>query len=217
MIFSSGCFAVCATTAQQTPLVNKPVVTAAAGPKDLFLSINGYESDEPQNAMDLRPMLKHAPVTFRPNREKVIPQKITLVNVKNNFRKTIARRVISVYAGDILIDALRQELKAAGYTVRLVHKLPKNAGNGIDVTSVYVDLEETSGLLTSTGTCNLQIKFEIWRKGTKLNSHDYASTDSNYSFFDEQHLFVDLMNLSSQKIMGLAGPDILNDLSEKLK
>jgi len=74
-------------------------------------------------------MLKHALVTFRLNREKVIPQKITLVNVKNNFRKTIARRVISVYAGDILIDALKQELKAAGYTVRLVHKLPKNAEN----------------------------------------------------------------------------------------
>ena len=101
----------------------------AGGPKNLFLSINCYESDEPQNVMDLRTMLKHALVTFRLNREKVIPQKITLVNVKNNFRKTIARRVISVYAGDILIDALKQELKAAGYTVRLVHKLPKNAEN----------------------------------------------------------------------------------------
>jgi hypothetical protein len=205
-------FAGCAATAQHASLVGKPDTTAAGATKVLFLSMNGRERDESLETVHSRLSLRPAPVRVGPERERATVQKTTLVDVKNDLGRTIAKRVIPVYAGDILIDALKHELVAAGYTVRSVQQMPKNE-NGIDVSLASAELTQNTGLLTLEGTCNLHIKLDEWRNGSKVKSRDYVSDVSDYSFSDRDRLFVDLIIMSAQNIMKQAEPDIQNDFT----
>lgn len=214
LICCPGFLAGCATTVQQTSLAGKPDAAAAGAAKVLYLSVNGREWDESPETAHSRLSLRSPPMRVVHKRERATTQKITIVNVKNDAGRTIAKRVIPVYAGDILIDALKHELIAAGYTVRSVQQLPKNVVNGIDVSLFSAELTQNTGLLTLEGTCNLHIRLDEWRNGFKVKSRDYVSVVSDYSFYDQYQLFVDIISMSTQNIMKKAGPDILNDFSE---
>jgi hypothetical protein len=122
--------------------------------------------------------------------------------LKNDTGRTIGKIVKPVYSGDILIGALKQELSAAGYTVRFVQKLPKNVTNGIDISRISAELEQTSGLLALDGTCNLQINVDMWQSGTKVSTHHYASIVSDYSVMAQDQLLFNLMTKATQDITG---------------
>lgn len=203
----------CATTGRNASLRYKQVVHAAGGSGVVFLTMNGSPWKDPQTKRPSRLMRRLEQVSFRPRKKTINPPKITVVNVKSGYGITIAKRVIPVYSGDLLVDALKQELTAAGYTVLLVEKLPKNAGTGIDISRVYANLEQNSALLTLDGSCHLHIKVDMWRNGAKHASHEYATTVSDYSIIDQPLLHEELMLKAVQNIMRKAVPDIYKDFS----
>ncbi len=209
----TGMFAGCATTGRNASLRYKPVVAAGGGSGVVFLSLNGSPWRDPQERRPSRLMRRLEQVSFRPRKKTAVPPMITVVNVKSGYGRTIAKRVMPVYSGDLLVDALKQELSAAGYTVLLVEKLPKNAGTGIDISSVYANLEQNSALLTLDGRCHLQIKVDMWRNGAKHASHEYATTVSDYSIVNQSLLHEELMLKAVQNIMRKAVPDIYKDFS----
>lgn len=210
----AGIFAGCATMTQKTPLASNPLITAVGRRGELFLSLNGNQWYEPKEIVTQSSyMRKYSPITFRPMRIKATQQEITLAKVKSETGRTIGKHVMPVYSGDILIDSLNRELTAAGYTVKMVRKLPKDVGSGIDVSGISADLEQTTGLLTFEGTCYLQIKIDILHNGIKLSTHDYFSKISDYSITDQHQLLLKLMMKAAQNIVVESVPDIIVALS----
>lgn len=213
LAWCAGTIAGCATPGRNASLRYKQVVHAAGGSGVVFLSMNGSPWKDNRERRPSRLMRRLEQVSFRPRKKAAILPKITVVNVKSGYGKTIAKRVIPVYSGDILVNALKQELSAAGYTVLLVEKLPKNAGTGIDISGSYANLEQNSTLLTLDGRCHLQIKVDLWRNGAKHASHEYETTVSDYSIVDQPLFHEELMLKAVQNIMRKAVPDIYKDFS----
>lgn len=148
-----------------------------------------------------------------PDDHMAAPQKITMVKVISDSGTPVGRSVVPVDSGDLIVRNLRKGLKAQGYTVISVRKLPESAENGIDISWISAGLEQNSGLLTLAGECDLRIRVDLWRHGAKLVSHDYATTASDYSITDQNQLLVNLLEKATENIVEQAVPNILNDIS----
>ena len=202
----------CTTMSEKSALADKPVTKAPGSVGEIFLSLDGNQWQDPQETRPARYTSRARPFPVR-QMKKVTPQQMTLVKVKNDSGKTLGRYMLPVYSGEIIFDSLFQGLSAAGYTVRVVKQLPKNATIVVDISSITADLEETSGLLTLEAKCDLHVKLDVWRNGVKVNSHDYTSFLFDYSFANKQLLLPDLLMRSAQDVMMQAVRDIGKDYS----
>lgn len=209
----------CATANQKTTVPYQPVVNATGGAGELYLAVACGEpavtSGSRKSPMNIN-VTRERPVVRRrfgnPPVRNDIYEKWVVVTVRDDKGKKLGTRVSPLASDDLLRDALRQELHAAGYTVKLVNRLPKDVGKGIELSGVFVDQEQVSGLLTDDGTCWLQLSIGLWRNGARLKKIDYASSFSDFALVDRDRLTADLMTNVIQAAMKQSIPDIITAL-----
>lgn len=201
-------FSGCATTDQKMPFVDKPVIKATGAGGDLYLSVDNYQWDGLWKIKYLQSRQGRVAVKVKNKKKPSNPDRITIIKVMNDKGKAVGERVMPVYAGDILRETMKQELDLMGYTVKVVDKLPNYAIKGVDISQIFVELEQGSGLFTFDGTCRLKMQVDIWRNGTIVASHDYESKLTDYSFSDRNQHISDLLIRSAQNIAKQAAPDI---------
>lgn len=211
-------FAGCATADPQASLSYKPVANVVGGSGVIFLTMNSSQWNVPRKTIRSRYMPRFVPERVMPKPKKLAPQGITYVEVKNDTGLTIGKIVMPVYSGDLIIDSIKKELTSAGYTVRLLQNFPKDVEKGVDITWISTELEQNSWLLFLEGTCHLNIKVDVWRNGSKVDSHDYSSNVSDYSFSD-QHLPLaeQLLMKATQIVTKQAVPDIIHEINRPLR
>jgi len=74
-------------------------------------------------------------------------------------------------------------------------------------------MEQNSGLLALKGKCDLSIRLDMWKNGSKFVSHDYASNVFDYSVTNQNLLLARIMTNATQNVTGQIVPDIINDFS----
>ena len=182
----------CATTDRKVNVLYQPVTVATGMRGDIYLTSSGRET----------PLGGRAAVQW------------LVGTVKNREGEKSGNVVTGRSPVDQVMDAFKQELAAAGFTVLSVAKLPAHAAGGVDITAATMELDENFDLVKSDATSRLSIALELWKNGQKVRKLDYRSTLSDFAIKDRDLLLPKLLQKSLQEIMKQAVPEIANILGE---
>jgi hypothetical protein len=118
----------------------------------------------------------------------------------------------SVSPGDLVLDALKQELTAAGYRTIWVSTLPPEATKGIVITRTDLTLDEESSIIKADGSSRLTTSLELWKNGRKFKKIDYESRNSDLAVRDRDLLLPNILQNTMQDLMKQAVPDLIKEL-----
>lgn len=216
----SGAVAGCATTDQQLSRQYQPVVHATGGSGELYLAVAGEESKVPSRSGKPRMRRKESgekpEVRDRSGKaaaRKGAAGKFVFVTVQNDRGKKLGILVSPISSDELLRDAFRQELSAAGYTVRLVNTLPQDVGKGIELSHIFVDVEQVSGLLMDEESCRVKIGMDLWRNGARMKRLSYESSFSDSAIMNRDLLLQAILQKALQNVMKQAIPEVIETLS----
>jgi hypothetical protein len=191
VLLLSALLAGCATVDRKVDVLYQPTVHGTGGAGDLYLSASGR-----QLAMAAKGTIQWIVGT-----------------VKNKDGDKIGNVVTGTAPVDQVMDALKQELSAAGYTVVPVDQPPQNAARGVDVAKVTIELDETSDLVKSDGISRLTVSIDLWKNGQKIRKLEYKSMLSDFAVKDRDLLLPKLLQKSLQEVMKQAIPEIVKGLA----
>jgi len=148
MLFFTGC----ATTPPPVSILYSPSVEARGGAGVLFLKASN----------------KH-PVTSRED------QGIRFVIGKQmDSYGMIIGEVISVNSEeDMMLDAMKRELTAAGYSVETGTTMPQGVPKGLDLTTVRVGLNETTSIPKIKAEGTVKVSMDVWKNGVVVKKLGY--------------------------------------------
>lgn len=210
--FSWGASPELCTEAAKAPPQHQSAVKPPPSSEVVFLTLSGNHWDEWSRMKNSRHRGKYSPENT-PRKRLAIPQKISIVRVVNDKGLSTGKYVMPVYAGDLIIDSLKRQLSEAGYTVKVVPKLPANAQKGFVISLVSTQMLQTPGLLSLEGSCDLRIRLDRWRKGIKVGSREYASTISGSSFTEQDLLLRELLSKAACDITSKTLIDVISHWS----
>lgn len=177
----------CATASQKVTVLYQPVVHDGSGSGELYLAgATGTAG--------------HAEVQW------------VVGTVKNNDGEPLGDIVSPVAPTDLVMDAFRQELTAAGYTTKLVGSLPQGGAKGIVVTGTDIRLEEVSSLVKAEGTSRVKVSVEVWKQGSVVKKLDYEVRISDFAVKDREELLPAILQKALQGVMTQAVPEVIKAL-----
>jgi len=115
-------------------------------------------------------------------------------------------------AEDMVLDALKRELAAAGYRVKLDSSLPTGVHKGVDLASVQVELEETAGLSRLEATGRIKVSLDVWKNGARVKTLSFESRLSDIAIIDRERLAGEMVEKGLHAVMNQAVPDIVSVL-----
>ena len=130
----------------------------------------------------------------------------------NQKGETLGIVISPIASHTVLRDALEQALETAGYTVRVVRKLPTNVARGIDVSRISFEAEQTEGLVSTEGDCTVKVSLNFWRNNARVKRGEYTAHYSDFALSDRDGLPETLILGSLQKLMKQAVPDIIREM-----
>ena len=202
--------------------VNGTAVTAKAGRGEIYLAVSSVPIPElhaaPAHSMRLTALGERPMVRYKggnPEERKPASGAWVSVTEKNEKGEKLGL-VISPFASDkVLREALGQELKAAGYTVRMVRTLPHDAARGIDVSRISFDAEQTTGLFATAGDCTVTISLDLWKNGSRVKRIDNEAKFSDYALYDRDALPEKMMHGALKNLMEKTLPEISREMGVK--
>lgn len=177
----------CATTNQKVTVLYQPVVHDGTGAGELYLAGTGRSAG-------------HADIQW------------VVGTVKNSDEEPVGDIVSPIASADLVTDAFKQELAAAGYTTNLVGSLPQGTAKGIVVTGADIHLEEVSSLIKAEGTSRVKVSVEVWRQGRVVKKLAYEERISDFAVKDRDQLLPTILQKALQEIMKQAVPEIIKVL-----
>jgi hypothetical protein len=191
MLLFPALIAGCATVDRKVDVLYQPVANGTGGAGDLYLSASG--------------------------RQQGIGAKGTVQwivgTVKNKDGEKTGNVVTGTAPVDQVMDAFKQELSAAGYTVIPVGVLPQNVARGVDIAAVTIELDENYDLIKSDGISRLTVSVDLWKNGQKVRKLEYKSMLSDFAVKDRDLLLPKLLQKSLQEVMKQAIPEIVKGLA----
>jgi hypothetical protein len=136
-----------------------------------------------------------------------------LGQIKNTEGVATGEIVSPVRPQDILTDALKQELSAAGYQVSISKAINKNTGKGVVLTDISVQLDEIPSLTKLESTCTIILKMDLWKNGAVVKHSEYRSELSDIAVVDRAQLPGNLYQKAIQETTQQAVPDIIRLLN----
>jgi len=197
LVLVAVAFAGCASAARGDGPQATPKKVANRGEVYLTMSGNNLTGWPPPGKSRHRGKYIAAPP---PGHGVAMPRRISLVKMENDRGRVVRNHPVPISSGEVVIETLQRELARAGFRVKVVRRLPKQAELGVDVTTVSADLRQRSRLLGLTGSCDLRVGLELWQGGVKRHSHQYASVASGSSADDRDLLVRILMSRAAQDV-----------------
>ncbi len=189
LIFSAM-FAGCATLDQKVTLLYQPVVKTAHGTGEVYLATAKGEA-------------WHG----KPGAIQWVVGK-----VKDSRSGREGEILTSVAPGDLVLDALKQELTAAGYRTIWVSTLSPEVTKGIVITRTDLNLDEDSSIIKADGSSRLTTSLELWKNGKMFKKIDYESRYSDLAVRDRDLLLPNILQNTLQDLMKQAVPDLIKEL-----
>ena len=140
-----------------------------------------------------------------------------------NLRWVIGRRtgldgnvtgdILSVRSSeDMVLDAFNVELGASGYRVEVVSSLPSGVRKGVELSSVQVEVEESTLFPGKKATGSVKVWLEIWKDGVKVKRLSYQASASDVSVVHGDRLTKETVEKVLAEVMKQAVPDIVTAL-----
>jgi hypothetical protein len=200
----SGCIA--------TTQINDKSFSANKAPVEVFLTLNNKQWEDSWRIKYIDGRHGVVPVKVKIKNNVTYPTHITTVHVLNEAGVTIGKRVLTIYTGDIVIEALEQKMNASGYKVKVVKKLPSNTIKGIDISVLSNEIDQYRSIIGFDATCNVKLKLDFIKNGLATNSYTYESALSDDWIIDGDENYLKLLKISAQNIVNQAMPSILKEL-----
>ena len=121
--------------------------------------------------------------------------------------------VSSMHPRDIISDAFKQELTAAGYQINFSKALDSQTKKGIVFTNITVQIDEVSSLAKLESTCTVLLKMDVWKNGSVIKRTEYRSKVSDVAVMDRDQLAPNIYQKAIHDTMHQAVPDIIHQLN----
>lgn len=122
-------------------------------------------------------------------------------------------RIDEIYSaqspGELIQNALSQEMRKAGFTVQQVSGNPASAGNMLVLTDPELVLDQVSTAGKLTATCKLRMPVEVWKSGQLLRKLEYNASYSDTSVTDRDVLAREVLRETMHSTMRKAVPELL--------
>jgi hypothetical protein len=184
-------FAGCATTPPPISILYSPSVEARGGAGVLFLK-----------ASDKHPA---------PNKED---QGVRFVIGKQmDSYGAITGEMLSVNSQkDMMFDAMKRELTAAGYSVESGTTMPRGVTKGLDLTAIQVELDETDSITKIEAEGRVKVSMDVWKNGVVVKKLSYESKVSDTSIINRDILPREIIEKGLLGVLSQAVPDIISSL-----
>jgi hypothetical protein len=136
-----------------------------------------------------------------------------LGQIKNTDGGVTGEIISAIRPNDIVSDAFKQELTAAGYQINFSKLLDKNTKKGIYFTDISVQLEEIPSFAKLESSCTILLKMDLWKNGTIVKRTEYRSKVSDVAVIDRDQLAPNLYQKAIHDSMQQAVPDIIRLLN----
>lgn len=144
-------------------------------------------------------------------RKTVQPRVMTLVRVTDDAGRNVVKLVLPVFSGDVVLEAIKEQLQRAGHKVLVVEDVPKSAVRGLQLAVTAADFERHTGLFIVDGRGDMRIKVHSYRNGSEIFSREYETAISDYSFGDQSKFPLELMRKGARDLAGQVVPEILQE------
>lgn len=136
-----------------------------------------------------------------------------LGNITDSTGAATGEIITSMRPNDVIADAFKRELTAAGYQVTSAKSLDKNTKKGIIFNDISVKLEETSSLVKLESSCTILLKMDIWMNGTVVKRSTYQAKLSDTAVTDRDQLSAGIYQKAMRDLTQQALPDIIRQLN----
>ena len=187
-------FAGCATTPPPVSILYAPSVEARGGEGILFLKVSD----------------KHP----APNRED--PGIRFVIGKQMDSYGVITGEMLSVNSQEnMMFDAMKRELTAAGYRVESGTTMPRGVTKGVDLTAIQVQLDETDSITKIEAEGRVKVSMDIWKNGAVVKKLSYESNVSDTSVINRDILPREIIEKGLLGVLSQAVPDIVSSLERK--
>ncbi|HEY3309938.1 MAG TPA: hypothetical protein VGJ93_15910 [Desulfuromonadaceae bacterium] len=135
-----------------------------------------------------------------------------LGQIKDSEGVAVAEVISGIPPYEVITDAFKQELSAAGYRVTFSKALDKSAAKGIIFTDISVQLDEMPLVGRLETSCAIVLKLEIWKSGGVVNRLEYRSKFSDTAIKERDLLPQTVFQQAIREVILKAVPDIITQL-----
>jgi hypothetical protein len=167
-----------------------PSAEVRGGSGDLYLKITGGHPD-------------------RNNSGKVL----WVIGKRENSEGAVTGEMLSTSSEEnMMLDAVRQELTAAGYNVEQGPTIPAGVRKEVDLTSIRVEVNETDGIPKNDADGMVKISMDVRKNGVIVKKLGYEAKVSDFAIINRNLLPRKMIERGLQDVMSQAVPDIISAL-----
>ena len=190
MVFSAGC----ATTPPPVSILYSPSVEARGGAGILFLRTPDKHPAPDKDDQGVR----------------------FVVGKQMDSYGVITGEMLSVNSQeDMMFDAMKRELTAAGYSVETGTTMPQGVTKGLDLTAIQVKLDETVSVTKIEAEGTVKVSMDVWKNGVVVKKLSYESKVSDTSIINRDLLPKEIIEKGLLGVLSQAVPDIVSSLERK--
>ena len=115
---------------------------------------------------------------------------------------------------NLAMDALKQELKSAGYNIVQSEAMPAGARKGVLLHEVSLKLDEKSGVVSDEANCSVRMSLQPWRNGKPVDRLSYEAEYSETAVTDRDLLLSKTLQTALQLVMKRSVPEVVNVLEK---
>jgi hypothetical protein len=182
----------CATPDRRADILYRPAGYATGGSGDLYL-VQGVR----------RPAGEAAGIQW------------VLGKVTDDDGKQLANIVTDTAPANLVVDALNQELKRAGYNVIVTDSAPAQVNKALTLKEVSILVNDTHSAVRDEAKCTVKMSVEPRRQGSVTGLSAYEAEYSDTGFTDRSHIPADVLQKALQLLMTRAVPDMVKTLEQK--
>ena len=194
LILSMVIFAGCATTPAPVSILYSPSVEARGGAGILFLKVSDKHAASNRDDQGVRFVIGKQMDSYG-----VITGEMLSVNSQE----------------DMMFDAMKRELAAAGYRVESGTTMPRGVTKGLDLTAIQVQLDETDSITKLEAEGRVKVSMDIWKNGVVVKKLSYESKVSDTSVINRDILPREIIEKGLLGVLSQAVPDIVSSLERK--
>ena len=135
--------------------------------------------------------------------------------ITNKDGENLGNTVTDTAPTDILMAALVQEFKVAGYSTIQENSMPKDVAKGLVLKSATIRIDEVKSPLSDEAKCKVKIAIEPWLDGKAINKLEYESDYTDSAVTGRDVLLSNTMLRTIQLIMKRSVPEIVNMIEKR--
>lgn len=182
----------CATTDKKADILYQPTANVKGGAGDLYL---------------IQDLVQ--PGSLATGRHWILGP------VKGSDGGERGRIVTEMAPTSLVMYALNQELRRAGYNVMVTDKMPDGVKRGVSLRAASISIEQKHWVLKDEAKCSVKISLQPWRDGAATGTAGYEALYEEEAATGRDRLASTVLQKALQSLMTRAVPALVATLEPK--